>query len=132
MKAKVVEDADVRFSRSASSSCSRSGPGVPPCCSRARHDGQVLLTKPLINGLLPFAGQAGKSREPVWPASPPRSTTDGCSQQTIGRLLHTGSGSGCAVGGFSVPAEHLFWFRGSCLQAPPSLVAERGNLRISR
>src|SRR5690348_4784102 len=123
----------MRFSRSASSSCSRSGSwrsSLP--FESARHDGQVLLTKPLINGLLPFAGQAGKSREPVWPASPPRSTTDGCSQQAIGRLLHTGSGSGCAVGGFSVPAEHLFWFRGSCLQAPPSLVAERGNLRISR
>jgi hypothetical protein len=80
------------------------------------------------------------------PAGPPRSTTDGCRQQTIGRLPRTGNGSGCglgppgpraragyaAAGGLSVPAEHLFWFRGSCLQAPSSLIAERGNLRISR
>jgi hypothetical protein len=77
---------------------------------------------------------------------PPRSTTDGGSQQAIGRLLHTRSGSGrgpgppgpqapagcAAAGGFSVPAEHFRWFRGSCWQAPPSLIAERGNLRISR
>src|SRR2546426_10616348 len=47
------------------SSCSRSGSWRSFLLfERARHDGQVLLTEPLINGLLPFAGQAGKDGEP--------------------------------------------------------------------
>jgi len=92
--------------------------------------GAVATCRPGIRTIGPIP--TGIAHGCIWPASPPRSTTDGCSQQTVGRLQHTGSGSGCAVGGFSVPAEHLFWFRGSCLQAPPSLIAERGNLRISR
>ena len=32
---------------------------------RAGHDGQVLVAEALIDGLLPFVGQAGKRGEPV-------------------------------------------------------------------
>ena len=106
--------------------------------------GAVATCRPGIRTRCPIP--TGIAHGCIWPANPPRSTTGGCSQQAIGRLPYTGSGSGsglgrlgprspagcAAAGAFSVPTEHFRWFRGSCLQAPPSLIAERGNLRISR
>src|SRR5690242_21443825 len=48
------------------SSCSRSGSWRSSLLfERARDDGQVQLAETLINGLLPFAGQAGKHGEPA-------------------------------------------------------------------
>ena len=39
--------------------------GASPWRSSARHDREILVAEPLIDGLLPFVGQAGKGGEPV-------------------------------------------------------------------
>jgi hypothetical protein len=36
------------------------------------------------------------------------------------------------LAGFSFLAEHLFWFRGTFLQAPSRFIAERGKLHFPR